>query len=111
MRTASDEKEVEVKLSQHVAASLVRIAETLSSPRTKLPEDLTRQEMKMLEFLGRGYSNQEIASHLILSVSTVRSHLKHLYKKLGVSSRGEAIALSIRAARGSDTNESTLTAE
>ena len=42
--------------------------------------------------LSRGYSNKEIADRLDLSVETVRSHLKHIYEKMHVRSRTEAVA-------------------
>jgi DNA-binding NarL/FixJ family response regulator len=41
--------------------------------------------------LSKGYSNKEIADHLSLSVDTVRSHLKHIYEKMHVRSRTEAV--------------------
>jgi len=42
--------------------------------------------------LSKGYSNKEIAERLGLSVETVRSHLKHIYEKMHVRSRAEAVA-------------------
>jgi len=53
---------------------------------------LTPREEEVLSFLTRGYSNKEIAQELRIKVETVRSHLKHIYEKMHVSSRGEAVA-------------------
>lgn len=55
-------------------------------------EGLSRREREILESLCQGYSNQDIAGRLSLSVETVRWHLKKIYEKLHVSSRTEAVA-------------------
>ena len=55
-------------------------------------EGLSRREREILEALCHGYSNQDIAARLSLSVETVRWHLKKIYEKLHVSSRTEAMA-------------------
>lgn len=53
---------------------------------------LTAREEETLLLLTKGYSNKEIADRLNLSVETVRSHLKHIYEKMHVRSRAEAVA-------------------
>jgi DNA-binding NarL/FixJ family response regulator len=53
---------------------------------------LTTREEEALVSLSRGYSNKEIADRLHVSVDTVRTHLKHIYEKLHVRSRAEAVA-------------------
>ncbi len=53
---------------------------------------LTAREEETLLLLSKGYSNKEIADKLSLSVETVRSHLKHIYEKMHVRSRAEAVA-------------------
>jgi LuxR family maltose regulon positive regulatory protein len=55
-----------------------------------LIEPLTSQEERVLRLLAAGWSNQEIARELIISVNTVKYHIKHLYQKLGVSNRLQA---------------------
>ena len=52
---------------------------------------ITPRENEVLKLIGRGFSNAEIAELLEVSVYTVNSHIKHLYSKLAVSSRSEAI--------------------
>jgi DNA-binding NarL/FixJ family response regulator len=52
---------------------------------------LTAREAEILKFLSRGFSNKEIADQIELSVETVRSYLKTIYKKLHVRSRTEAV--------------------
>ncbi len=54
---------------------------------------LTRREAEILGGIIRGRSNQEIANDLQMSVNTVRKHLDHIYPKLDVHTRTEAIAV------------------
>jgi len=55
-----------------------------------LVEPLSAQEQRVLRLLVAGRSNQEIAQELVVSVNTVKDHLKHLYHKLGVNTRLQA---------------------
>jgi DNA-binding NarL/FixJ family response regulator len=52
---------------------------------------LTERENEILSFLSQGYANKEIADKMNISVPTVRTHLRHIYEKLHVRSRAEAI--------------------
>ncbi len=53
---------------------------------------LTRREFDLLALLWEGYTNQQMAERLFVSVNTVKTHLKNLYLKLEVNSRTAAIA-------------------
>ena len=52
---------------------------------------LTERETEILALLSKGFANKEIADQLGISVPTVRTHLRHIYEKLHVRSRSEAI--------------------
>jgi len=52
---------------------------------------LTRRESEVLELLSTGFSNQEIASKLFISLYTVKNHIHNIYGKLDVNSRSQAI--------------------
>lgn len=70
----------------------------VSSDRYRWPFDtvgLTVRESEVLALLAQGLPNQEIAEHLYVSVETVRSHLKHIFKKLCVRTRSEATAKAL----------------
>ena len=53
---------------------------------------LSAREEEILVLLSKGYTNKEIADRLEVSTETVRTHLKHIYEKLHVRSRAEAVA-------------------
>jgi LuxR family transcriptional regulator, maltose regulon positive regulatory protein len=52
---------------------------------------LTWKEKETLELIRAGLSSQEVSEILTVEISTTRSHLRHIYKKLGVHNRTEAI--------------------
>jgi predicted ATPase/DNA-binding CsgD family transcriptional regulator len=54
-------------------------------------EPLTRRESQMLGFLAEGYSRPEIATRLTLGLTSVKFHIQHLYGKLGVNSKRQAL--------------------
>jgi ATP/maltotriose-dependent transcriptional regulator MalT len=62
-----------------------------STPSEVVVEPLSARELDVLRLLDAGRSNTEIASDLFVEQSTVKTHLIHLYRKLGVSSRTQAI--------------------
>lgn len=59
-------------------------------------ERLTEQEMIVLSYLPTRLSNAAIAQRLDVSLNTIKTHLKHIYQKLNVTSRSEAIAAGER---------------
>ncbi len=67
------------------------VAESQSSTTTATDALLTPKEKMVLQYISRGYSNKEIARSLEISPHTVASHIKHIYRKLEVNSRNEAV--------------------
>lgn len=62
------------------------------APTRSLLEPLTEREREVLGLLVAGLSNAATARELVISVGTVKSHINHIYGKLGVQSRSQAIA-------------------
>lgn len=71
-------------------ASEIRLRATNSAPA------LTEREAQVLKSIAAGKSVPEIASELYLGVTTVKTHVQHLYEKLGVSERAAAVAEAMR---------------
>ncbi len=61
-------------------------------PPSPLVEPLSERELEVLRLTAAGLSNREIAQELIVAVSTVKTHLNNIYRKLDVSSRTQAVA-------------------
>lgn len=64
--------------------------------KQKVLEVLSDREMEVLRQAARGLSNQDIADELCLSLRTVQAHLGHIFNKLQVSSRTEAVVRALR---------------
>ncbi len=85
--------EGEAAISRRLAMSLIesfRRAPRGGSGFRPVRSELTDREWEVLDLLSAGAGTEDIARTLVLSTETVRSHLKNLYRKLGVRSREEA---------------------
>jgi DNA-binding NarL/FixJ family response regulator len=71
-----------------------RVVESFRRPsqQPKLDVQLSAREEEVLILLTKGYANKEIADQLSIGNQTVGSHLKHIYEKMHVRSRAEAVA-------------------
>lgn len=73
-----------------------RISERLQE-RTQHPDDiLTARELEVLALAASGLSNRDLASRLVVSEATVKTHLHHAFTKLGAENRQAAIATAIK---------------
>ena len=77
-----------------IAGKLVALA--TRGRRAKGPFDLTLQEMRVLELLPRGLTNNEIGDRLGIGENTVKTHLRNLMRKLDARDRVEAAAIALR---------------
>lgn len=62
----------------------------------EIPETLTDRELQILELLGERLSNKEIAAQLVITPGTVKGHTIHIYQKLNVNSRRQAVDKAIK---------------
>lgn len=88
----------EAMISPEIAAALIsrvaELAQSLPKPEAVQADaiELTPREREILELIGEGLSNQEIAERLVVEVGTVKNHVHNILQKLNVSSRREAAA-------------------
>ena len=52
---------------------------------------ISERELEVLQLVEKGLSNQNIADRIYVSTNTVKTHLKHIYEKLGVANRTQAV--------------------
>ena len=88
------------RLSMKLIEQLRRAPEATTGMRP-VKSPLTAREWEVVDLLYEGKTTDEIADALVLSTETVRSHIKNLMRKLGASSRADAVALAHRM-RGGD---------
>jgi DNA-binding NarL/FixJ family response regulator len=77
-------------MSAEVARKVVDFFKKNTTARSDL-EQLTSRELEILKELSKGYRYKEIADRLKIGLETVRTHIHHIYEKLHVESRTEAV--------------------
>jgi HD-GYP domain-containing protein (c-di-GMP phosphodiesterase class II) len=80
-------------LAPDVVAALLSSLEMPAPParaRVSLPSGLTAREVEVLQLVAAGSTRKQVAEALVVSEGTVRSHLEHIYSKIGVSNRAGA---------------------
>jgi len=76
-------------LSMREAGKETKPGEIKAQP---LVEPLSERELEVLRLVAAGFSNREIATELVVAISTAKTHLNNIYRKLDVSSRTQAVA-------------------
>lgn len=87
-------------LTPSIARSILAHVRTLAPPPAGMPAPdwkLSDREMDVLRKLVEGMSYKQIADALCVSIDTVRTHLRHVYRKMQVHSAGEAISRAIKS--------------
>lgn len=72
----------------------------------KVFPELTTREHEVLALIAQGLDNTEIAAHLVVSQKTVRNHISHIFDKLMVKNRAQAIVLARQAGLGHMSHDS-----
>jgi DNA-binding NarL/FixJ family response regulator len=88
LRLIDGESPISSSIARHL---LRRLQPGESRPSTADVPRLTQREAEVLRLVAKGFSYAEIAGALGMSAHTVTSHIKHIYRKLEVRSRGEAV--------------------
>ncbi len=81
-------------LRAYITKLLDAFEKSIAVDQSSLIEPLTEREIEVLKLIAEGLSNPEIAEKLVLSVGTVKTHVKHIYGKLGVDDRVKAASMA-----------------
>ena len=86
------EAQVSTRIAGAMMERLSTLARMFSAVENKMDGDvhLTSRELEVLQFIGEGLTNQEIATRLVVEVGTVKNHVHSILEKLNVSNREEA---------------------
>jgi len=79
-------------MSPEVARHVIRALQPAAGPAAML----TPQEKRLLTFLADGYSYQNTAAQLGISINTIRNHVRNVYDKLHVHTKSEAVAKALK---------------
>jgi DNA-binding NarL/FixJ family response regulator len=66
-----------------------------SPSKMPTPADLTAREIQVLQLVAQGHQNKEIAYALNIAEETAKIHVKHIFSKLGVQNRTQAVAVAL----------------
>jgi DNA-binding NarL/FixJ family response regulator len=90
--TQKGEAQVSTKIAGAMMERLSNLARMFSAVENRINGDvrLTSRELEVLQYIGEGLTNQEIAARLVVEVGTVKNHVHSILEKLNVSSRDEA---------------------
>jgi DNA-binding NarL/FixJ family response regulator len=92
------EAAIDPAVQHHVVSAIARTAplQWVAPDESRLPDGLTPREATVLALIADGLSNAEVAARLTVSEATVKSHVNHLYAKIGARDRGQAVAYAYR---------------
>jgi DNA-binding NarL/FixJ family response regulator len=98
LTVAAGDAALDPAVQHHVVAALASAdpspAGAAATP--ELPDDLTPREAEVLALIAEGLTNTEIAERLVVSPTTVKSHINHLFAKAGLRDRAQAVTYAYR---------------
>jgi DNA-binding NarL/FixJ family response regulator len=83
---ARGEAALDPKIQHHVLAAV-----SAPAAPSGAPDDLTPREIEVLSLIAEGLTNAEIAESLVVSAATVKSHVNHIFAKIGARDRAQAV--------------------
>ena len=88
-RVTTGQAAIDPTVQHHLVSAIATSPATAATPH--LPARLTQREAEVLALIAQGLSNTEIADRLVVSETTVKSHVNHLFAKTGVRDRAQAV--------------------
>jgi DNA-binding NarL/FixJ family response regulator len=85
---ARGEAALDPAIQHHVLAA---VSAPVEPPAPEMPDDLTPREAEVLQLIAAGLTNTEIAERLVVSNATVKSHVNHIFAKIGARDRAQAV--------------------
>jgi DNA-binding NarL/FixJ family response regulator len=100
LTVAAGDAALDPAVQHHVVAALASDRSKHEDPNTAaapaLPDDLTPREAEVLALIAEGLTNNEIAERLVVSPTTIKSHINHLFAKAGLRDRAQAVNYAYR---------------
>jgi DNA-binding NarL/FixJ family response regulator len=96
LAVAAGEAALDPTVQHHVVAALASEEPGNGSSSSELPDGLTPREAEILGLIAEGLTNAEIAERLVVSPTTVKSHINHLFAKAGLRDRVQAVTYAYR---------------
>jgi DNA-binding NarL/FixJ family response regulator len=100
LTVAAGDAALDPAVQHHVVAALASVGEAHGDGpvpvATGLPDDLTPREAEVLALIAEGLTNAEIAERLVVSQTTVKSHINHLFAKARLRDRAQAVNYAYR---------------
>jgi DNA-binding NarL/FixJ family response regulator len=99
LTVAAGDAALDPAIQSHVVAALAADPTAVGAgcPAVpELPDDLTPREAEVLALIAEGLTNAEIADRLVVSQTTVKSHINHLFNKAGLRDRAQAVNYAYR---------------
>jgi DNA-binding NarL/FixJ family response regulator len=97
LAVAAGDAALDPAVQHHVVAALASDGAGVADQNTsELPDDLTPREAEVLALIAQGLTNAEIAERLVVSPTTVKSHINHLFAKAGLRDRTQAVNYAYR---------------
>jgi DNA-binding NarL/FixJ family response regulator len=87
---------IDPAVAHHLVAAVAGAPEAGGPATSSLPDGLTPREAEVLGLIADGLSNAEIAAQLVVAEATVKSHVNHLFNKIGARDRAQAVAYAYR---------------
>jgi DNA-binding CsgD family transcriptional regulator len=90
----TEDRRVALEVTEELARTLLGRKSLSFDGQGQNLDVLTVMEWRILKLLGKGMSNKEIADELTISLNTLRTHLKNIYRKLNLPNRSAAVAFA-----------------